>query len=390
MNGDSFDVVVIGGGIHGAGVAQAAAAAGYTVLLVEKRRLGSGTSSRSSKLIHGGLRYLESGQFSLVQESLRERALLLKNAPALVKPVSFFIPLYQDTSRGPWQVRLGLGLYAMLGGFGALNRFRSVPASRWPSLDGIRTTGLIKVFEYHDAVTDDQALTCAVAHSAQQLGAQVEESATFLDAAREKNGYIVRMRSGAGEREVRCAALINASGPWVNQVLNTIQPVVPVLAIDLVQGAHIVIRGRPRQGIYYTEAPSDGRAVFIMPWKDHGLVGTTETIFNGDPDSVVALDEEIAYLKATVAHTMPDMDSEVLDSFAGLRVLLRDQTTVFGRARETVLLTDDDARPRLVSIYGGKLTGYRATALKVMKLLEQTLPTGRPHIDTAGISLSDQ
>ncbi len=390
MNGESFDVVVIGGGIHGAGVAQAAAAAGCTVLLVEKRRLGSGTSSRSSKLIHGGLRYLESGQFSLVRESLRERALLLKNAPALVKPVSFFIPLYEETSRRPWQIRVGLGLYALLGGFGALNRFRSVPPSRWPSLDGIRTAGLIKVFEYHDAVTDDQALTCAVAHSAQQFGAEIEENATFLDAAREKNGYMVRTCSEAGEREVRCKALVNASGPWVNQVLQSVRPAVPVLAIDLVQGAHIIIRGRPARGIYYTEAPSDGRAVFIMPWKEHGLVGTTETIFNGDPDRVEALEEEIEYLKATVAHTMPEIDSDVLDSFAGLRVLLRDQTTVFGRARETVLLTDDDSRPRLVSIYGGKLTGYRATATKVMKLLERTLPAGRTQVDTADISLSAQ
>ena len=387
MNSGPFDMVVIGGGIHGVGVAQAAAAAGHSVFLVEKNRLGSGTSSRSSKLIHGGLRYLESGQFRLVRESLRERALLLKNAPALVRPVSFYIPLYKETARRPWQIRLGLGLYAVLAGFDSFNFFRSVPPSEWAGLDGIRTEGLIKVFQYHDAATDDQALTTAVAHSAGEFGALVEEQTSFLGAAREKNGYVVRLQSATGEKEIRCAALVNASGPWVNQVIGSVQPTVPLLPIDLVQGAHIILRGRPTRGVYYAEAPSDGRAVFIMPWQDHGLAGTTETIFQGDPDHVEALDAEIAYLKETVAHYMPEMDNHVIGSFAGLRVLLRDRGRFFGRARETVLLTDNDAHPRLVSIYGGKLTGYRATAVKVMKLLKRTLPNSHQQVDTAIIPL---
>ena len=273
-----------------------AAAAGHSVFLVEKNRLGSGTSSRSSKLIHGGLRYLESGQFRLVRESLRERALLLKNAPALVRPVSFYIPLYKETARRPWQIRLGLGLYAVLAGFDSFNFFRSVPPSEWAGLDGIRTEGLIKVFQYHDAATDDQALTTAVAHSAREFGALVEEQTSFLGAAREKNGYVVRLQSATGEKEIRCAALVNASGPWVNQVIGSVQPTVPLLPIDLVQGAHIILRGRPTRGVYYAEAPSDGRAVFIMPWQDHGLAGTTETIFQGDPDHVEALDADSGFV----------------------------------------------------------------------------------------------
>src|SRR6202451_321472 len=137
-----YDVIIVGGGIHGAGVLQAAAAAGHSALLVEKRALASGPSSRSSKLIHGGLRYLESGQFSLVRESLRERAVHLRIAPDLVHLKSFFIPVYADTRRRPWQLKLGLWLYALLGGFDASTRFGAVPKSEWSSLDGLETAGL--------------------------------------------------------------------------------------------------------------------------------------------------------------------------------------------------------------------------------------------------------
>src|ERR1700727_928495 len=158
----AFDVVVVGGGIHGAGVLQAAAAAGHKALLIEKGALASGTSSRSSKLIHGGLRYLESGQFALVRESLHERAVHLRIAPDLVQLKAFFIPVYRETRRRPWQLKLGLWMYALLGGFDASMRFGSVPRREWSSLDGLETHGLEAVIRYHDAQTDDASLTRAV------------------------------------------------------------------------------------------------------------------------------------------------------------------------------------------------------------------------------------
>src|ERR1700736_645983 len=160
-----YDVIVVGGGIHGAGVLQAAAAAGYSGLLIEKRALASGTSSRSSKLIHGGLRYLESGQFTLVRESLRERAIHLRIAGDLVELKPFFIPVYRDTRRRPWQLKLGLWVCALLGGFDASTRFGAVPKREWSSLDGLETQGLEAVIRYHDAQTDDASLARAVVQS---------------------------------------------------------------------------------------------------------------------------------------------------------------------------------------------------------------------------------
>ena len=170
---DHFDVVIIGGGIHGAGVAQAAACDGYSVRVLEQTGLASATSGNSSKLIHGGLRYLEGLHFSLVRESLRERALLLKIAPQLVHLQSFKIPIYPETSRRPLTIRAGLGLYALLGGLHPENRFRTLRPGEWEHLDGLKTKRLQAVYRYYDAQTDDAALTRAVMQSAMDLGANL-------------------------------------------------------------------------------------------------------------------------------------------------------------------------------------------------------------------------
>ena len=164
---DLYDVAVIGGGIHGVGVAQAAAAAGYSVVLFEQKELAYGTSSRSSKLIHGGLRYLESFEISLVHESLRERELLIKLAPDLVRRQSFYIPVYDTTKRAAWMMRAGLTMYSILAGLGKSVRFETIPKSQWGNLDDIKTEGLKKVFRYTDGQTDDRLLTQSVMQSAQ-------------------------------------------------------------------------------------------------------------------------------------------------------------------------------------------------------------------------------
>src|ERR1700689_4638942 len=175
-----YDVIVVGGGIHGAGVVQAAAAAGHSTLLIEKRELASGTSSRSSKLIHGGLRYLESGQFSLVRESLRERAVHLRIAADLVELKPFFIPVYADTRRRPWQLKLGLAAYAVLGGVGGRTPLGRGPKSEWPHLDGLKTLGLDAVIRYQDAQADDSELPRAIVDSARTLGGELAMPANFL------------------------------------------------------------------------------------------------------------------------------------------------------------------------------------------------------------------
>jgi glycerol-3-phosphate dehydrogenase len=387
MSSFDTDVVVVGGGIHGVGVAQACAAAGYEVLLLEKEDFAYGTSSRSSKLIHGGLRYLETAQFGLVHESLTEREILLRVAPSLVRLVPFFIPVYRETKRRPWQIRVGLSLYAVLGRLRESTRFTSVPRSEWDSLDGLRTDGLQAVFRYWDAQTDDEMLTRAVARSAVALGARVLLRTKFVSATRENGGYDVTLETEAGRRDVRCRAIINAAGPWANRLLDAVTPRPPSLAVDLVQGAHIILESEVTGGVYYCEAPSDRRAVFIMPWEGGSMVGTTETPYQGVPDWVQPLPQEIDYLRQTLRHYFPGLDSEPVESFAGLRVLPRGRGSAFHRPRETVLLTDDPREPRLLTLYGGKLTGYRATAAKVVRKLRSSLPDTRPVADTASIPL---
>jgi glycerol-3-phosphate dehydrogenase len=382
-----YDVVVIGGGIHGAGVAQAAAAAGYSVLALEKTALAAGTSSRSSKLIHGGLRYLESGRLRMVRESLRERATLLRLAPELVRLVPFFIPIYPYTRRRPWQIAAGLSLYALLGGLARENRFTHVPRSAWGDLDGLDTRGLRHVFRYYDGQTDDVSLTRAVMRSAQSLGAELRMPAAFVGASRDDTVWQVDYLDNG--KPVSCSATViaNTAGAWANDVLGGISPRPPALPIELVQGSHIVLDTPTRTGVYYVEAP-DGRAVFVMPWRNKTLVGTTETKIGGDPGQVQPQPQEIAYLENLYRRHFPGKSPAVVESFAGVRVLPGGGESVFHRSREVIFLPDDPKRPRLITVYGGKLTSYRATAARALQLLCTALPQRGSGIDTATLRLS--
>jgi glycerol-3-phosphate dehydrogenase len=382
-----FDVVIIGGGIHGVGVAQAAASGGHSVLLLEQTGLASATSGRSSKLIHGGLRYLEDLHFSLVRESLRERALLLKLAPGLVRLQVFHIPIFPETSRHPMTIRAGLSLYALLGGLHAANRFRSVRSAEWSGLDGLETNRLQAVYRYYDAQTDDAALTRAVMRSAVELGAELCCPAEFTAAEIGEQGCNVRYVLNGATQCCTASVLVNAAGPWINTVAGRIAPTPPAVAVDLVQGSHLILEGRIEQGAYYLESPVDRRAVFVLPWKGRTLLGTTETRYSGDPAKVVPLVAEEDYLLETLRHYFPRRPQQVVDRFAGLRVLPAAGHTLSARSRETRLVTDA-ARPRVVAIYGGKLTGYRATAQRVMRLLRLTLPARMPAADTARLMLS--
>ena len=388
MSAADYDVVVIGGGIHGVGVAQAAAAAGYSVLLLERVALASGTSSRSSKLIHGGLRYLESARFGLVRESLREREILLRIAPGLVHRVPFHIPVYGNSRRPSWMIRAGLGLYALLGGLSRQTRFETLPRTRWHGLDGLDPRGLRAVFRYQDAQTDDALLTQAVMRSAQKLGAELRCPANFLSARRSGDDFVVHILEGEDEHICRARTLVNAAGPWVGTVLERITPRPTVLPVDLVQGAHIIVGNETRHGIYYLEAPQDGRAVFVMPWQEHTLVGTTETPYDGNLSAVSARPEEITYLQETLWRYFPGHRGKLLGSFAGLRVLPHGSGPAFHRSRETILHPDNPDHVRLVTVYGGKLTGYRATAARVMHLLKRSLPARAPRADTSEIILT--
>ena len=371
------DVAVVGAGIHGAGIAQAAAAAGHSVLLLERSAIAAGTSSRSSKLIHGGLRYLESGQIHLVRESLHERALLLRLAPKLVQLRRFHVPIYRQTRRRPWQLRAGLSAYALLAAFGRGGAFGTVPRRQWDQLDGLSTDGLQAVFYYHDAQTDDRALTRAVVQSALSLGAQLICPAAFVSATLLDAG--VRIDYAAPQpAQCRARVLINAAGAWAGTLARAIAPAIAVPALERVQGSHIVLPVRIERGCYYLESPRDGRAVFALPWHEQLLLGTTETRFRGDPDRVQPTASEIHYLLGVLKHYFPRWreleTTDVCSSFAGLRVLPAGRGHAFHRSRETQLVADREHQPRVLSVYGGKLTTWRFTAQCVLARCASSLP----------------
>lgn len=382
-----YDLVIIGGGIQGVAVAQAAAAQGYSVLLLEKTALASGTSSRSSKLVHGGLRYLEGGHFRLVAESLEERTELLRLAPSLVRLQPFYIPVYRHTSRSAWKLRLGLSLYALLAKFGNGSGFRTIPRRQWHTLDGLSTDGLQHVFQYWDAQTDDQALTQAIMRSAQSLGATLGCPAEFTKAVIADDQCNIEFRQNGQAHTSSSRVLINAAGPWVEQVAERISPRPPPFPVELVQGTHLVLEGELRQGCYYLESPRDQRAIFALPWKQHILLGTTETPYHGAPDNVTPLEMEERYLLDCFQHYFPQHGVSVLSRFAGLRVLPADGDAIFRRSREMHLQPDRPSKPRVVGIYGGKLTTSRATAQKVMRLIKPSLPERTAKADVSRLVL---
>ena len=386
-----FDVVIVGGGIHGAGVLQASVAAGHRALLLEQRGLATGTSSRSSKLIHGGLRYLESGQFALVRESLRERAIHLRVAPDLVALRPFHIPVYRETRRRPWQLRIGLSLYALLGGFAAGTGFGTVPRRDWGRLDGLDTDGLQAVIRYYDAQTDDALLTRAVVQSALELGGEIAVPATFRGAELSGTGAEIEYESNGIVHACRARVLVNAAGPWAPAVAHRVSPAIAVPAVDLVQGTHIVVPVAMQDAIYYVESPTDGRAVFLMPWHGGMMIGTTETPYRGDPGQVQPLPAEEEYLLDVARRyltTCRDLTrDDITMRFAGLRVLPAAAGAAFNRSRETIYTTDRDVRPRVLGIYGGKLTGWRAAAAQVLERIRPSLPVTTARASTERLLL---
>lgn len=370
-----FDVVVIGAGIHGAGVAQATAAAGYSVLVLEKNEIAAGISSKSSKLIHGGLRYLESHQWSLVRKSLKERAILCRIAPDLVKLQPFYIPIYKETTRRPWQIQLGLSLYALLGGLRKENLFKRV---RGEKLVQLEQTNLQKVYQYNDGQTNDIKLTKAVMFSAKALGAQLKCPVNIISIIKGETGFKVIYDEDDKEINIQAKVIVNAAGPWVNELHELINPKVDSLDVDLVQGTHIIIDAPAPSGIYYLEA-QDKRAVFVMPYEFEGelktMIGTTEKLFQGKADDVKPSGEEVEYLLNIYKSYFPNHDNvNLLHEFAGLRVLPKDDGSMFSRPRDTVLHW---ATPGLLSLYGGKLTAYRSTSELVIKKIKPLLGKAR-------------
>ncbi|MGH8399322.1 MAG: FAD-dependent oxidoreductase, partial [Gammaproteobacteria bacterium] len=308
----------------------------------------------------------------------------------LVHLTPFYIPIYTHTRRRPWQVRAGLSLYALLGGLHAHARYQTLPRSKWDTLQGLTCDGLQAVFRYYDAqTTDDAALTRAVMASAQRLGAELYIPALFEQAQVQEDGCEIVFTQAGISRTVQARVLVNATGPWVNHVAVRIHPTLPQPAIDLIQGTHIILDEAIVNSIFYVEAPQDGRAIFIMPWHENTtLVGTTETAFTGsDPAQVKPLPEEQQYLLDVLHRYFPRTHAKLRASFAGVRVLPGGKTRAFQRSREILFVTDQPRHPRVLGVYGGKLTSYRADAQQALRHLRDVLPVRMPVASTRTLPL---
>ncbi len=386
MPNSLYDIVIIGAGIQGAGVAQAVANYGYKTLILEQYPgPGMATSSKSSKLIHGGLRYLESGQFSLVRECLNERNILLKNAPGLVKKIPFYIPVYQHSRRPAWHIWLGLVVYSIF----SLTPFAVIREKHWKDFSQLNKKNLKQLFMYYDAQTDDMELTAAVIESAKTLGAEIHYNSTFHSAERENSTYSIHYSQDSRQLHVKSRCIINCAGPWIESVQKKIKPQMELPEIDLVAGTHILINQITEHGAFYIEA-SDGRAVFVIPWKDKKtLIGTTERLFEDRPETLQPLQSEIDYLIETYnkyfSKTISQKD--IISSFAGLRVLPHSDNTAFNRPRDSIIV-EHPSCPGLITLVGGKLTAYRASAEHVLKHAIKTLGQLKDYKHTRDIRLN--
>jgi glycerol-3-phosphate dehydrogenase len=371
----TYDVVVIGGGIIGCGIARDAALRGLKVALVEKRDFGSGTTSGSTRLIHGGLRYLQTGDFGLVRLDLREREILLKIAPHLVKPIPFLLPLPKRTF-GRLRLRIGMHLYD------ALSYDKSLPSHRVlspdalakaePALDAARFHGAARFYDAQCAFPERLALENVV--DAHEHGAFVQNYAEVVGAIREGDRLVgVKVKhvlEGGRESELRGKVIVNASGPWFDRVAGVIETA-PELRVRTTKGIHIACENVLHGHALVLESPIDGRTMFAIPWNGYTWVGTTDTDFEGDPSAAHATDDDIGYLLESVTPYLPALrTAKKFWTMAGVRALVRSSGWASGVSRAHKTRTDGEG---LVSVIGGKLTGYRAIAEEVMDLVGQQL-----------------
>ena len=378
-----YDLVVIGGGINGAAVAREAALRGIRTLLVERGDVGCGTSSASSRLIHGGLRYLEYAELGLVHESLSERERLLKHAPHLVAPLELHIPIYERSRRKPWQIRIGLGLYDLL------SRGKSVPGHTMLSRDellgrmpGLSRDGLVAGAAYFDAqCAFPERLVVENVRDAVDHGA-VLMTYTEVTRIRVEGGRAtgVEWRTTDGEPGTAGArVVVNAAGPWVDQVLGEIAH---TRLVGGTKGSHIIVprwADAPKAGVY-VEAASDGRPFFILPWNGLVLIGTTDERITGDPGAVEASPQEIAYLASETERVFPaaaGLAERICYTHTGVRPLPYKPRGAAGAITRRHIVRRHRSARGAYSIVGGKLTTHRALAEDVLRYVGEVLPAAK-------------
>ena len=368
---ETFDILVIGGGINGAGIVRDASGRNLKVCLVEKNTVGSATSSWSTKLIHGGLRYLENYEFRLVRESLKEREVIKKIASDITTPIPFIIP-YQKSLRPKWLIKLGLFLYDNLGGKMTIPKSSTINIkNEFPNIlkDQYKTG-----FQYYDLQIDDKKLVELNVKDAEKKGATIIENREVIRANRNKNVWDIILDDNT---LLKTKILINAAGPWINDTLTKVLKQNSKKSIRLVKGSHIITKSLYRQKKAFTLQNEDSRIIFVIPYKDeYSLIGTTETeVFS--PENPKIDNSEIDYLINSVNKYFIKQISgdDVVSSYSGIRPLIEDFKEASKVTRDYVFdLNEDNSQAPLLNIYGGKLTTYR-------KLAENVILTLKNYID---------
>ncbi len=391
---DDFDLIVIGAGINGAGVARDAAMRGLKVCVLDKADIGSGTSSASTRLIHGGLRYLEHGEFGLVRESLRERETLLKIAPHLVKPLPILIPIYKDARRGGLQLRAGMLLYDLLSYDKSLRRHRMLSHDETVKFaEGLNSDEITGSAIYYDAQVEfAERLVLENILDARAHGCEV---LTYASVKRLESGNRqvtgVEFVSKGKTRKLRARFVVNAAGPWVDDLLQTTGNTTRL--IGGTKGSHIVVgpfRGAFTSTAVYVEAKSDGRPIFIIPWNGNYLIGTTDIHFSGDPGEVRCTDSEANYLLMETNRVLPKANltrADVLFTYCGVRPLPFTNEKDEQRITRRHFLRQHRNLQNFCSLVGGKLTTYRQLAEECVDLVFDQLSVPRPKCSTADVEL---
>jgi glycerol-3-phosphate dehydrogenase len=376
------DLLIIGGGINGCGIARDAAGRGLKVWLCEMNDLASGTSSWSTKLIHGGLRYLEYYEFRLVREALMEREIIWSIAPHIVHPLRFVLPHHKGL-RPAWLLRLGLFLYDHIGGRKLLPATRTLDLARDAAGGPLKPGLFAKGFEYSDCWVDDARLVALNARDAADRGAAINTRTKAVSAERGPDGWTITAESAlTGERStVRGRVLVNAAGPWVADVLTGAMRANARSKVRLVQGSHIVVRKLFDHGRSYIFQNADGRIIFAIPYEqDFTLIGTTDHDYQGDPAKVAITPEETRYLCAAASEyfSAPIAESDIVWTYSGVRPLYDDGASE-AKAATRDYVFDTDETPGLapqLSIFGGKITTYRRLAEAVLDKLGPHLGPG--------------
>ena len=377
----AYDLLVVGGGINGAGIARDAAGRGLSVLLVEQEDLASHTSAASTKLIHGGLRYLEYGEFRLVREALIERERLLGMAPHIIWPLRFVLPQLHSP-RPAWMVRLGLFLYDHIGGRKALPATQTVDLARWPLGEGVKPAAR-KAFVYSDCWVEDSRLVVLNAMDAAARGAQVETRTRLVSARRAGPLWQATIAHLGEERVVEARALVNAAGPWVEDVLQRSAGARQDRGVRLIKGSHIVVpRLYPGEHAFLLQNP-DRRVVFAIPYEgDYTLVGTTDEAWTGPPAHASIAEHETAYLCETVSAYFDRAvtPADVVWSYAGIRPLYDDHAANASAVTRDYVLDLDAAEGQapMLSVFGGKITTFRKLAEHAMGRLAPFFPQAGP------------